>query len=156
MKPSNHLISENNTFSFLHSLFWIQAASIHSKYILARFLLEVIKWKLTDFSKADIWNKGAFILDFENKKENKKKVIECYNKTTELSLEFQSTGASRAIKKNTDDPYKIRTSLRSVAGLVIQAIGRTEFEDGLRPGSPGRVLSDNPSFCTISLITPVL
>ena len=28
-------------------------------------------------------------------------------------------------------------NLRSVAGLVIQATGRTEFEDGLRPGSPG-------------------
>ena len=42
-------------------MFWIQAASIHSKYILARFLLEVIKWKLTDFSKADIWNKLDFI-----------------------------------------------------------------------------------------------
>ena len=36
-------------------------------------------------------------------------------------------------------------SLRSVAGLVIQATGRTEFEDGLRQGSPGGVLSDNPS-----------
>ena len=36
-------------------------------------------------------------------------------------------------------------SLRSVADLVIQATRRTEFEDGLRPGSPGEVLSDNPS-----------
>ena len=47
-------------------------------------------------------------------------------------------------------------SLRSVAGLVIQATGRTEFEDGLRPGSPGGVLSDNPSVRTSSLVTPVL
>ena len=47
-------------------------------------------------------------------------------------------------------------SLRSVAGLVIQATGRTEFEDGLRPGSPGGVLSDNPSVRTSSLVTLVL
>ena len=33
-------------------------------------------------------------------------------------------------------------SLRSVAGLVIQATGRTEFEDGLCPRSPGEVLLD--------------
>ena len=47
-------------------------------------------------------------------------------------------------------------SLRSLAGLVIQGSGRTEFEDGLRPGSPGGVLSDNPSVRTSSLVTPVL
>ena len=47
-------------------------------------------------------------------------------------------------------------SQRSVAGLVIQATERTEFEDGLRPGSPGGVLSDNPSVRTSSLVTPVL
>ena len=46
--------------------------------------------------------------------------------------------------------------LRSVAGLVIQATGRTEFEESLRPGSPGGVLSDNPSIRTSSLVTPVL
>ena len=51
---------------------------------------------------------------------------------------------------------KIEKSLRSVAGLVIQATGRTEFEDGLRPGIPGGVLSDNPSVRTSSLVTPVL
>ena len=50
----------------------------------------------------------------------------------------------------------VYTSLRSVAGLVIQATGRTEFEDGLRPGSPGGVLSDNPSVRTSSLVTLVL
>ena len=33
-------------------------------------------------------------------------------------------------------------SLRSVAGLVIQATGGMEFEDGLRPGSPWEVLCD--------------
>ena len=56
------------------------------------------------------------------------------------------------------DKMKIGSSprLRSVAGLVIQATGRTEFEDGLRPGSPGGVLSDNPSVRTSSLVTPVL
>ena len=48
------------------------------------------------------------------------------------------------------------TSLRSVAGLVIQATGRMEFEDDLRPGNPGGVLSDDPSVCTSSLVTPVL
>ena len=47
-------------------------------------------------------------------------------------------------------------SLRSVAGLAIQATGRTEFEDGLRPGSPGGVFSDNPSVRTSLLVTPVL
>ena len=46
--------------------------------------------------------------------------------------------------------------LRSVAGLVIQATGRMEFEDGLKPGSPGGVLSDNPSIRTSSLVTPML
>ena len=46
--------------------------------------------------------------------------------------------------------------LRSVAGLVIQATRRMEFEDGSRPGSPGGVLSDNPSVRTSSLVTPVL
>ena len=46
--------------------------------------------------------------------------------------------------------------LRSVAGLVIQAAGRTECEDALRLGSPGGVLSDNPSVCTSSLVTLVL
>ena len=46
--------------------------------------------------------------------------------------------------------------LRSEAGLVIQATGRTEFEDGLKPGSPGGVLPDNPSIRTSSLVTPVL
>ena len=50
----------------------------------------------------------------------------------------------------------VNISLRSVVGLVIQATGRTEFEDGLRPGSPGGVLSDNPSVRTSSLVTPVL
>ena len=53
-------------------------------------------------------------------------------------------------------PYNKNHCLRSVAGLVIQATGRTEFEDGLRPGSPGGVLSDNPSVRTSSLVTPVL
>ena len=43
-----------------------------------------------------------------------------------------------------------------MAGLVIQATGRTEFEDGLRLGSPGGVLSDNPSVRTSSLVTPVV
>ena len=47
-------------------------------------------------------------------------------------------------------------SLRSMAGLIIQATGRTEFEDGLRLGSPGGVLSDNPSVHTSSLVTLVL
>ena len=47
-------------------------------------------------------------------------------------------------------------SLWSVAGLVLQATGRTEFEDGLRPGSPGGVMSDNPSVRTSSLVTLVL
>ena len=47
-------------------------------------------------------------------------------------------------------------NLRSVAGFVIQATGRTEFEDGLRLGSPGGVLSDNPSVRTSSLVTPLL
>ena len=47
-------------------------------------------------------------------------------------------------------------SLRSGAGLVIQATGRTKFEDGLRPGSHGGVLSDNPSVRTGSLVTHVL
>ena len=47
-------------------------------------------------------------------------------------------------------------SLRSMAGLVIQATGRTEFEDGLRPGSPRGVLYDNPSICTSSLVTLAL
>ena len=51
---------------------------------------------------------------------------------------------------------KLLNSLRSVAGLVIQATWRTEFEDGLRQGSPGGVLSDNPSVRTSSLVTPVL
>ena len=52
--------------------------------------------------------------------------------------------------------YVWNNRLRSVAGLVIQATGRTEFEDGLRPGSPGGVLSDNPSVRTSSLVTLVL
>ena len=53
--------------------------------------------------------------------------------------------------------YKTRIKgLKSVAGLVIQATGRTEFEDALRPGSPGGVLSDNPSVRTSSLVTLVL
>ena len=51
---------------------------------------------------------------------------------------------------------KTTQSLGSVTGLVIQATERTEFEDGLRPGSPGGVLSDNPSVRTSSLVTPVL
>ena len=46
--------------------------------------------------------------------------------------------------------------LRSVGGLVIQATRRTDFEDGLRPGSPGGVLSDILSLRTSSLVTPVL
>ena len=46
--------------------------------------------------------------------------------------------------------------LRCEAGLVIQATGRTEFEDGLRPGSPGGVLSNNPSVSTSSLVTSVV
>ena len=52
--------------------------------------------------------------------------------------------------------YNISWGLRSVAGLVIQATGRRELEDGLRPGSPGGVLSDNPSVRTSSLVTLVL
>ena len=32
--------------------------------------------------------------------------------------------------------------LRALAGLVIQAPGRTELEDGLRPGSREEVLCD--------------
>ena len=48
------------------------------------------------------------------------------------------------------------SNLRSVAGLVIQATGGMEFEDGLRPESPGGVLSDNPSVRTSSLVTLVL
>ena len=52
--------------------------------------------------------------------------------------------------------YHLAISLRSVAGLVIQAIERTEFEDGLRVGSPGGVSSDNPSIRTSSLVTLVL
>ena len=52
--------------------------------------------------------------------------------------------------------YNISWGLRSVAGLVIQANGRRELEDGLRPGSPGGVLSDNPSVRTSSLVTLVL
>ena len=35
-----------------------------------------------------------------------------------------------------------RTRLGFVADPVIQAIGRPDFEDGLRPRSPGEVLSD--------------
>ena len=52
--------------------------------------------------------------------------------------------------------YDFYLSLRSVAGLVIQATGRTEFEDGLRLGSPGGVLSDNPSVrtSTVKLVWP--
>ena len=46
--------------------------------------------------------------------------------------------------------------LRSVAALVMQATGRTEFEDGLRPESPWEALSDNPSVRTGSLVTLVL
>ena len=39
-----------------------------------------------------------------------------------------------------------------MAGLVILATERTEFEDGLRPGSPWGVLSDNSSqACTTGL-----
>ena len=52
--------------------------------------------------------------------------------------------------------YKKQLGLRSVAGLVIQVTGRTEYEDGLRPGSPGGVLSDNPTVYTSSLVTLVL
>ena len=55
-----------------------------------------------------------------------------------------------------NEPYTASKGLRSVAGLVIQATGRMEFEDGLRPGSPGGVLSDNPSVRTTSLVTLVL
>ena len=51
---------------------------------------------------------------------------------------------------------KTTQSLGSVTGLVIQATERTEFEDGLRLGSPGGFLSDNPSVRTSSLVTPVL
>ena len=40
------------------------------------------------------------------------------------------------------------TRLASVAGAVIQAIGRSEFEDGLRPGSPELILSDQRSVRT--------
>ena len=35
-----------------------------------------------------------------------------------------------------------------VADPVIQAIGRSEFEDGLRPGSPELILSDQRSVRT--------
>ena len=52
--------------------------------------------------------------------------------------------------------YTYSQRLRSVAGLVIQAIGRMEFEDGLRPESPGGVFSDNPNIRTSSLVTLVL
>ena len=52
--------------------------------------------------------------------------------------------------------YRNIRRLRSMVGLVIQATGRPEFEDGFRPGSPGGVFSDNPSIRTSSLVTPVL
>ena len=52
--------------------------------------------------------------------------------------------------------FPAKRMMRSLAGLVIQATGGTEFEDGLRPGSPGGVLSDNPSVRTSSLVTLVL
>ena len=50
----------------------------------------------------------------------------------------------------------VNVCLGSVAGPVIQVTGRKEFEDGLRPGSPWGVLSDNPSIRTSSLVTLVL
>ena len=68
---------------------------------------------------------------------------------------------SRVTKINRGQSKTIRTykglgCLRSVAGLVIQATGRTELEDGLRLGCPRGVLSDNPSVRTSSLVTLVL
>ena len=69
-----------------------------------------------------------------------------------MSLHFKNHKAPSFMELG--EKYSVR--LRSVMGLVIQATGRTEFEDGLRPGSPGGVLSDNPSVRTSSLVTPVL
>ena len=71
-------------------------------------------------------------------------------------MEVDEDGDLNLVVGKTTVPYLLLSCLRSVAGLVIQATGRTEFEDGLRPGSPGGVLSDNPSVRTSSLVTPVL
>ena len=57
-------------------------------------------------------------------------------------------------KKN--PAHTMKSNRRSVAGLVIQATGMTEFEDGLRLASPGGVFFDIPSVRTSSLVTPVL
>ena len=38
--------------------------------------------------------------------------------------------------------HTFASGMSSVAGLVIQANGRMEFEDSLRLGSPGEVLCD--------------
>ena len=43
----------------------------------------------------------------------------------------------------------------SVAGPVIQAIGRPDFEDVLRTRSPGEVVSDRLSVRTSSMVTLV-
>ena len=59
-------------------------------------------------------------------------------------------------RRDSKEGNTVSLRLRSVAGLVIQATGRTEFEDGLGPGSPRGVLSDNPAVHTSSLVTPVL
>ena len=52
--------------------------------------------------------------------------------------------------------YTFSESSNIETAFLVQATGRTEFEDGLRPGSPGGVLSDNPSVRTSSVVTLVL
>ena len=66
-------------------------------------------------------------------------------------IEIQSL--FKGVNQNYYHNYSLNFGLRSVAGLVIQATGRMEFEDGLKPGSPGGVLSDNPGVRTSSLVT---
>ena len=52
---------------------------------------------------------------------------------------------------------KLALCLRSMACLVIQATGRTKFEDGVRPISPRRsVVTDSVSAQAHSLVTTVL
>ena len=88
-------------------------------------------------------------VDLNKKLDPKQKTIQIFH--------FDAQGF-RKTKSEHSPTWEIRvtSSLRSVAGLVIQATGKTEFEDGLRPGSPGGVLSDNPSAQTSSLVTPEL
>ena len=79
-----------------------------------------------------------------------------------LVLEFEQISkgkiCTRHSLKNAKNSFQFYPLLRPSSGYAINALlcGRTEFEDGLRPGSPGGVLSDNPSVCTSSLVTPVL